>query len=111
MIGKTLEFIRSQVNDFINQKIGGPASDGRVVLTSFVNQAGGIAIPTDSVGFCLLNIEEEKSVRKVGLIPKEKSELTSEFTYAPVYINLQLMFASNFSNYQESLKHISYVCM
>ncbi|MCP3925571.1 MAG: DUF4255 domain-containing protein [Desulfobacterales bacterium] len=107
MIGKTLELIRKEVNEYIVQKIDGGATDSRIVLTSFVNDSGGVAIPEDTVGLSLLNIEEEKHLKMAGLVQQVKSEANSSFINPPVNLNLQIMFTANFNNYMESLKHIS----
>ncbi|MCP4160251.1 MAG: DUF4255 domain-containing protein [Deltaproteobacteria bacterium] len=106
MIGKTLELIRKEVNEYIVQKIEG-ATDSRIALTSFVNDSGGVAIPEDKVGLSLLNIEEEKHFKMAGLVQTVKSERNSTFINPPVNMNLQIMFTANFNNYMESLKHIS----
>lgn len=107
MIGKTLELVRKEVNDYIVHKIDGGASENRVVLTSFVNDSGGVAIPEDSVGLSLLNIEEERHLKAAGQIQTVRSEAVSTFINPPVNLNLQIMFTANFNNYMESLKHIS----
>lgn len=109
MIDQTLEVIRKEVNDFIAQKLDDLTLTNKVVLTSFVDDTGKVAIPIDSVGLSLLNIEEEKTLNHAGLIPVAKAENTTEFVNPPIALNLQLMFTAYFNNYQESLKHISYI--
>ena len=109
MIDQVLEVTRKEVNDYIDDKLGGAAGENRVVLTSFVDDSGNIAIPDDSVGLIMLNIEEEKQLKMTGLVQKQQSENTSSFINPAVNLNLHIMFASHFNQYDESLKHISYI--
>ncbi len=109
MIGETLELIRSELNNFIISKVGAGGGQDRVTLTSFVDGNGAIAIPDDSIGLCLLNIEEEKHLKTVGMVQKQRSEITSQMVRPPININLHIMFAAYFNQYQESLKYISYI--
>lgn len=109
MIDKVLELIRTEVNDFVGRKLNDNTRPNRVVLTSFVDDNGRVAIPTDSVGLSLLNIEEEKTLKAAGLIPTTKAERSSSFVASPVSLNLQIMFTAYFNNYTESLKHLSYI--
>lgn len=109
MIDKVLEVIRKDVNDFIGSKLNDRTRNNRVVLTSFVDDAGRVAIPSDSVGLSLLNIEEERTLKSAGLIPASKAEPVSSFMSPPISLNLQIMFTAYFNNYAESLKHISYI--
>ena len=109
MIEKVMEVIRAEVNDFIGEKLNDTSNANRVVLTAFVNESGQVAIPSDSVGLSLLNIEEERTLKSAGLIPTSKAESSSSFVSPPVWLNLQIMFTAYFNNYSESLKHLSYV--
>ncbi len=109
MVDQALEIIRKEVNDYIDAKVGGGGADNHVALTSFVDGNGGVRIPDDSIGLSLLNIEEEKHLKRAGLVQAAKSEEGSQFLMPPVRLNLQIMFAAYFNQYQESLKHISYI--
>jgi hypothetical protein len=109
MIDKVLEVIRKEVNDYIGRKLNDTTRNNRVMLTSFVDDAGRVAIPSDTVGLSLLNIEEEKTLNAAGLVPTSKAEISSSFVSPPIILNLQIMFTAYFNNYTESLKHISYI--
>lgn len=109
MIDKVLELARKEVNDYIDNKLGGTAGENRVVLTSYVDDTGNVAIPDDSVGLIMLNIEEEKQLKMAGLMQKQRGEAASSFINPAVNLNLHIMFASHFAQYDESLKHISYI--
>ncbi len=109
MIDKVLELIRTEVNNFIGVKLNDNTNPNRVALTSFVNDNGQVAIPSDSVGLSLLNIEEERTFKAAGLVPTTKAENSSSFVSPPVSLNLQIMFTAYFNTYAESLKHLSFI--
>lgn len=109
MIEKVLEVIRKEVNDFIGVKLNDTTRSNRVVLTSFVDDNGKVAIPSDSVGLSLLNIEEERTFKTAGLVATTKARSSSSLVSPPIWLNLQIMFTAYFNNYTESLKHLSYI--
>lgn len=109
MIDKVMDIIRKEVNSYIIKKLNDPTITNRVALTSFVDESGRITIPADSVGLSLLNIEEEKTLKSAGLVQTSKAESLSSFVSPPISIYLQIMFTAHFTNYAESLKHISYI--
>jgi hypothetical protein len=109
MIDKVMDIIRKEVNSYIVKKLNDTTITNRVALTSFVDENGRITIPADSVGLSLLNIEEEKTLKMAGLVQSSKAESLSPFVSPPISLYLQLMFTANFTNYLESLKHISYI--
>jgi hypothetical protein len=109
MIDKILEVIRSEVNNFIGRKLNDTTVTNRVTLTSFVDDNGRVAIPADSVGLSLLNIEEERTFKQAGLVQTAKAESSSVLVSPPVCLNLQILFTAYFNNYTECLKHLSFI--
>jgi hypothetical protein len=109
MLNQVLEIIRKEVNDYIGNKLGDTTVTNRVVLTSYVNDSGQVAIPSDSVGLSLLNIEEERTFKSAGLVQTGRAASSSSFVSQPICLNLQIMFTAYFNTYSESLKHLSYI--
>lgn len=109
MIDKVMEVIRAEVNDFIGRKLEDTTIPDRVVLTSFVDDNGRVAIPTDAIGLSLLNIEEERTFKEAAMIRTAKAESSSSFVNPPISLNLQIMFTAYFKNYVESLKQLSFI--
>lgn len=109
MIDKVMEVIRAEVNDFIGRKLEDTTIPDRVVLTSFVDDNGRVAIPTDAIGLSLLNIEEERTFKEAAMIRTAKAEGSSSFVTPPISLNLQIMFTAYFKNYVESLKQLSFI--
>jgi hypothetical protein len=109
MIDQTLEVIRKEVNNYILTQSGNTTNGDKVILTSLVDDTGKIIIPVDSIGISLINIEEEKYFKTTGLMQTQRSDTTTGFIRPPIHLNLQIMFAAHFTQYAESLKHISYI--
>ncbi|MCJ8270421.1 MAG: DUF4255 domain-containing protein, partial [Psychrosphaera sp.] len=113
MIDNAISFIADQTEQYIGQILPNAFSEKKVVLTTFVNDAGQTQIPSETVGVSLLNIEQERTfrARPMGQLETGSSATPTEiaFVHRPIDLNLQLMFTANFSNYKESLKHIGYV--
>jgi hypothetical protein len=113
MIENVLNFIKETAERYITEQLGNTLGDEKVVLTTFVDDAGKTQIPNERLGLSLLNIEHERTFRAGPNVPIKQSNAgipeQAVFLHKPVDVNLQLIFTANFSNYQESLKHISYV--
>lgn len=113
MIENVLNYIKETAEHYITEQLGNGFGDEKVVLTTFVDDAGKTQIPIERLGLSLLNIEHERTFRAGPnvAIKQNNSGAPEEavFLNKPVDVNLQLIFTANFSNYQESLKHISSV--
>lgn len=113
MIANVLNFIKTITEDYLVDQLGNALGNEKIVLTTFVNDAGVTQIPVERMGLSLLNIEQERTFR-AGPMPQIKQATTgtpdqAAFLKKPIDVNLQLIFTANFSNYEESLKHISMV--
>ncbi|KPQ09870.1 MULTISPECIES: DUF4255 domain-containing protein [Algoriphagus] len=114
MIHSVLEFLTDELNTFIKLKVGDPTTT-RIYLSGVTNEAG-IAIPDQSLGISLINIEEERVnkdqqnrfVNAVGKVEKRNPEIR---------LNLYVLITANFQNknpnnssddYVEGLKQLSY---
>jgi hypothetical protein len=114
MIHSTLEFLAEEINAFVKLKVGDPLTR-RVYLSGVTNESG-IAIPDQSLGLSLINIEEERTnkeqqskfINAVGKVEKRNPE---------IQLNLYALITANFQNkapiqntddYAEGLKQLSY---
>ncbi|WP_051287004.1 DUF4255 domain-containing protein [Algoriphagus mannitolivorans] len=114
MIHSTLEFLAEEINSFVKLKVGDPLTK-RVYLSGVTNESG-IAIPDQSLGLSLINIEEERTnkeqqskfINSVGKVEKRNPE---------IQLNLYALITANFQNkpnltqtedYSEGLKQLSY---
>jgi hypothetical protein len=114
MLHSVLEFLTQEINGFIKLKVGDPSQD-RIYLSGVTNETG-IAIPDQSLGLSLINIEEERTAKEqqskfinsVGKVEKRNPE---------ILLNLYVLITANFQNktqlsdtddYVEGLKQLSY---
>lgn len=114
MIHSALEFLTAELNAFIKLKVGDTMGN-RIYLSSVTNEAG-IAIPDQSLGLSLINIEEERTIKEqrstyinsVGKTEKRNPE---------IQLNLYVLITANFQNknlngssddYIEGLKQLGY---
>lgn len=117
MIHSALEFLTAELNSFIKMKVGDPVGN-RVYLSSVTNETG-LAIPDQSLGLSLINIEEERSIKEqkstflngVGKVERRNPE---------IQLNLYILITANFQNkqldtptddYVEGLKQLSYAIL
>ncbi|SEG25236.1 DUF4255 domain-containing protein [Algoriphagus boritolerans] len=114
MIHSVLEFLTQELNSFIKLKVGDPLTT-RIFLSGVTNEAG-IAIPDQSLGLSLINIEEERTnkeqqsrfINAVGKIEKRNPEIQLNL-YVLITANFQNKQANNTSDdYVEGLKQLSY---
>ena len=114
MIHSVLEFLTQELNSFIKLKVGDPLTT-RIFLSGVTNEAG-IAIPDQSLGLSLINIEEERTnkeqqsrfINSVGKVEKRNPEIQLNL-YVLITANFQNKQANNTSDdYVEGLKQLSY---
>lgn len=114
MIHSALEFLTQELNAFIRLKVGDPITT-RVYLSGVTNEQG-IAIPDQSLGLSLINIEEERTnkeqqsrfINSVGKVEKRNPEIQLNL-YVLITANFQNKIANNSSDdYVEGLKQLSY---
>ena len=114
MIHSVLEFLAQELNSFIKLKVGDPLTT-RIFLSGVTNEAG-IAIPDQSLGLSLINIEEERTnkeqqsrfINSVGKVEKRNPEIQLNL-YVLITANFQNKQANNTSDdYVEGLKQLSY---
>ena len=106
MIENIMNFIKEIAEDYIIEQLGNELGDEKVVLSTFVNDAGKTQIPLERLGLSLLNIEQERTFRAGPMLPmKQATTGTPEqavFLNKPIDVNLQLIFTANFSSYEEN---------
>jgi hypothetical protein len=107
MISDALEILRSEAGDYLKLLPELNLTGNRVVeLSNVAKEDGSIAIPDNSLGLSLANIEEERVVRDLkshlshadGSISQQNPEIR---------LNLFVLFTANFNDYKTSLQFIS----
>jgi hypothetical protein len=106
MIHLAADFLVKELNTWLLQRSG--SSFGSALLTRIATDAGKWAIPDDQVGVALLNVEEERAVR--SQLPQAAYVEGRQVLREPeIKLNLSLLFAAHFKNYDQGLKQLSYV--
>ena len=109
MISESLTFLATELNKFLNHKMGA-TTDPRLVLGNITRVADGDTSkdsPLNKIVLSLINIEEDK-VAKVSE-NFTKTDTAVIYKNPPVYVNIYILIASSISNYTDSLKAITYV--
>ena len=110
MLDIALKFLEDQLNTYLRTRRGSSSTLGQVNMSKLVDDEGKSAVTQDTIGTSIINIEEERIF---------KSQV-SEYAYTngqhivlepKLKINLYVIFAANFKQYEEALKYISYILM
>jgi hypothetical protein len=106
MIATLFEFLRSELQDFIQQRAG-KAGIG-VDLCGVVDESGRIALGENRIGLNLVCIEEDRTLKQAA--PEFSAGTAEPAARQPVLrINAVAMFAAYFKQYDQALKAISLV--
>lgn len=107
MIDKALEVIVGQVNGFLERQKQ-TLQGQKIALSNLVDAHGALSIETDSLGLCLVNIEEERVV-KAQVATRKGSDGQIISVNPDIKLNLYVLFAANFTDYKTGLSHLSAV--
>lgn len=106
MLDVALQFLTDQLNSHLHAVSGVSAAEVR--MGKVVDEGGKYAIPQDSVGAALINIEEERVLKshlpEYGVVNGQHAVLEPDLK-----LNLQILFAANFKLYDVALKYISLI--
>lgn len=107
MIYDALEILRSEASDYLKSLPELNLTDNKAVaLSNVAKEDGSIAIPNNSLGLSLANIEEERVVR--DLKPHRSNADGSISHLNPeIRLNLFVLFTAHFSDYKTSLQFIA----
>jgi hypothetical protein len=106
MIHLAADFLTKEFNAWLAQRTG--AGDFGAVLTRIATDAGKWAIPDDKIGVALVNVEEERLLK--SQLPQTSYVEGRHVLLEPeVKLNLHLLFAAHFKQYDAALRQLSYV--
>jgi hypothetical protein len=106
MLHLAADFLTRELNAWLLARTG--ASFGNALLTRIATETGRWAIPDDQVGVTLINVEEERMLK--SQLPQASYVDGRHVLREPeIKLNLQLLFAAQFKNYEQGLKQLSYV--
>jgi len=104
VLDSSLEFLRDDINAYINLKTG--VAD-TLEITPLTNDQGEII--SDKLGLTLVNVEQERTSQPLPHL-KPTAAGTISKSNPKALLNLYLLFSANFeNNYDEALKHLAFI--
>lgn len=109
MLNESLSFLSTEINKFLNQKLGS-TTDPRLVLGNIAKVADGDTANNplnNRIILSLINIEEDK----VSKVRENYTKTATGILYKspPIKVNLYILIAANFITYLDNLKMMTYV--
>ncbi len=107
MIDKALEVLKKEIHDYLVRLPELNVTSETVVhITPIVKFNGDIAVPDNSLGLTLVNVEEERMVKS-----RQATTLTSEGQVShlnpAIKLNLYVLITANFNKYSTGLGFLS----
>lgn len=105
MLDIALDFLLKTVNSWLVSRVGGTGF-GQLELTRIVDEAGKWTIGKERIGVALINVEEDRVLR--AQVPESTLVNGRQVTLQPeLKLNLHLLCAGNFTQYDQALKYLS----
>jgi hypothetical protein len=105
MLDIALQFLSDELNLYLRMRTG--AATDKAKLSKVVDEAGKYGFDLETIGVSIVNIEEERTVK--SHLPEYAYVNGQHVVKEPeLKLNLNVLFAANFTVYKEALKHISY---
>jgi hypothetical protein len=106
MLDTALGFFKDELNTYLLTQVGTTAA--RVAMSKIVGEDGKYAISEGSIGAAIINIEEERVFK--AQVPEHSYSNGQHLVLEPeLKLNLHIMFAAHFKQYEQSLKYLSYL--
>lgn len=106
MLDVAISFLKDELNGYLLTRTGSDAV--KAALGKVVDEAGKYAFANDSICCSIINIEEERAMK--NQLPDYKTVHGQHVVLEPeLKLNLYVLFAANFTHYDQALKYISYV--
>ena len=107
MIDKALALISDQIGTFLDHLPElNVSAQKKIQLSHVVKHDGSSGIPNDSLGLCLVNVEEER-VNKAQVATRMSSDGNIVSVNPEIRLNLYVIIAANFGDYKTGLAFLS----
>ena len=107
MVSEITSILKDDLERFLRRKAHLPPTDKVVSLTRITERDGISSITANTVGMCLFNLDEERIMRTPGLASVRTGDRIVA-TQPEVRLNLYLLFAANFSDYETALRYLAW---
>jgi hypothetical protein len=106
MLDIALTFLKNELSTYLTARTG--PSPAEVKLTKIVDESGKYFEPLDTIGMNLISFEEERIIKEH--LPKYTIVDGQHIVQEPeLRLNLYVLFAMNFQQYDQALKYLSWV--
>lgn len=106
MLDVALTFLKDELNSYLLARTG--SDTVKSDLSRVVDESGKYAFGNDSLCCSIINIEEERILK--SHLPDYRTVNGQHVVLEPeLKLNLHVLFAANFTHYDQALKYISYV--
>jgi hypothetical protein len=106
MIDIALDLLRSELGTFVSNRLQIPGDEPRVHMCPVVDEAGRTAVPVNTLGLSLINLEEDRVNQPVT--SKQIADRIAKVSM-PSKITAFVMLVANFKDYAEALKNLACV--
>ncbi|HBB33583.1 MAG TPA: DUF4255 domain-containing protein [Cyanobacteria bacterium UBA8803] len=106
MLDLVLKFLKDELNTYLLTQTG--SNLVKVEMSKLVDDTGKYAFEAETIGVSVINIEEERIFK--SHLPEHTYTNGQHVVLDPeLKLNLYVLFAANFKQYDQALKYISYV--
>jgi Pvc16 N-terminal domain len=106
MLDTALGFFKDELNTYLVTQVGTAAA--KVEVSTIVGEDGKYAISLGAIGATIINIEEERVFK--AQVPEHNYTNGQHLVLEPeLKLNLHLMFAAHFKQYDQALKYLSHL--
>jgi hypothetical protein len=106
MLDTALGFFKDELNTYLLTQVG--TATARVETSKIVGEDGKYAMSEGSIGATIINIEEERVFK--AQLPEHLYTNGQHLVLEPeLKLNLHIMFAAHFKQYDQALKYLSYL--
>lgn len=109
MIGEVLVLLKSLLNAHLSLGQSPTESQEDPVVFLDGQSLDPLTFKLGAVSVLLINVEEENALRAPDLYNRVSSDGTRQKVKPEIRLNLYVLFVAHFKQYEESLRHISYI--
>lgn len=106
MLDHVLTLLKDELQAYVTAQEKPPANTTYTSISPVMNDEGKVAIPGNTLGLTLVNLEEERILRNQTAL-KKRTGTTVAYANPPIKMHLYILVTANFGSYDTSLRHLS----
>jgi hypothetical protein len=108
MIDKALSILASGIQGYLERQPDLTLNIQEIVrVCNVVKADGSLDIPSDALGLCLVNLEEERVLKSQTTVQSNADRSRLSHINPEIRLNLYVLIAANFTTYLTGLKYMS----